>query len=356
MIRKTRVDDGGLQERWSAPLSAFCRLPLEVPDLQRPIDDDRVAAILDFQKKRVDEQGDALFVGDIATLAEDAQGRLWLVDGQHRLAAARQLVVCAPQTGGHRVTALVVRIGPTLPLADLFRLINHAVPVPAWIVDGTLTALQRSVLGDAERALKRRYGPFWSGALAPRRPNVSLAALMGALAAFSARFPGGAGDLVVLVENANERLRAENASSQATALALEKSGRTGAPALFLSNDPMFEWLHAARPVDPPPRAVKATLPRRRGLSKAARLAVWNRFFGERSGVGQCQCCRREVTQQTFECGHIVAAAAGGDDDPVNLRPVCGPCNKSMGAVHMDEFALGVATAQKLQSFCISVDD
>jgi hypothetical protein len=50
--------------------------------------------------------------------------------------------------------------------------------------------------------------------------------------------------------------------------------------------------------------------------------VWNRDFGERQGVGACACCRGEVTQQSFQCGHVVAVAQGGTDALTNLRPVC----------------------------------
>lgn len=77
--------------------------------------------------------------------------------------------------------------------------------------------------------------------------------------------------------------------------------------------------------------------RRVALPLAVRRAVWNQHFGERCGVAQCCCCRAEITQQQFECGHVQAVASGGEDTLDNLRPVCSSCNKSMGTANMDAF-------------------
>ena len=73
------------------------------------------------------------------------------------------------------------------------------------------------------------------------------------------------------------------------------------------------------------------------LPKAIRYALWNSVFGERVGSGPCSCCEREITQQTFEAGHVVAQSRGGSDSISNLRPICGPCNRSMGSTNMDEY-------------------
>ena len=77
--------------------------------------------------------------------------------------------------------------------------------------------------------------------------------------------------------------------------------------------------------------------KRTPLNKALRYSVWNSTFGERIAFGPCCCCRREVTQQTFEVGHVVAVAKGGQDAFDNLRVVCRTCNASMGSTNMDDW-------------------
>lgn len=79
--------------------------------------------------------------------------------------------------------------------------------------------------------------------------------------------------------------------------------------------------------------------RRRALTHAARMAVWNRWQegGMFAGSGPCHACDREITQQEFECGHVVAAVKGGTNLLDNLRPLCRACNRSMGTMTLAEF-------------------
>jgi len=55
---------------------------------------------------------------------------------------------------------------------------------------------------------------------------------------------------------------------------------------------------------------------------------------------KCYCCKIEdISLANFECGHIIAVKDGGENNIDNLRPICGNCNKSMGAKNMYEFML-----------------
>ena len=82
---------------------------------------------------------------------------------------------------------------------------------------------------------------------------------------------------------------------------------------------------------------KKKRPPRRSMNRALMMAVWNFYFGKRNGVGNCFCCKDEVTQQDFEAGHIKSVANGGDDDVSNLQVVCRSCNLSMGKMDMMDF-------------------
>jgi hypothetical protein len=68
--------------------------------------------------------------------------------------------------------------------------------------------------------------------------------------------------------------------------------------------------------------------------------VWNNAYGEDAAKGICYGgCGKLIHWQGFEAGHIVAHSKGGLRVPENLRPVCGPCNKSMGNKDMVRFLL-----------------
>ena len=75
---------------------------------------------------------------------------------------------------------------------------------------------------------------------------------------------------------------------------------------------------------------------RTNVPKKTRLAVWARDCGNTS-VGKCFCCAEEVTEKSWECGHIKADACGGLPVLENLRVTCRECNRSMGTEHMDAF-------------------
>lgn len=79
---------------------------------------------------------------------------------------------------------------------------------------------------------------------------------------------------------------------------------------------------------------------KRPISKALKIACWNRFIGEEVGKAKCVCCNlHSITQHHFHCGHVLAEAQGGKVLLENLRPICAICNHSMGTMNMRQFAL-----------------
>ncbi len=54
-------------------------------------------------------------------------------------------------------------------------------------------------------------------------------------------------------------------------------------------------------------------------------------------TGCCFCCSGQVTQHTFECGHVLPRSKGGSDMMDNLRVLCRACNRSMGSRDLLEF-------------------
>lgn len=82
---------------------------------------------------------------------------------------------------------------------------------------------------------------------------------------------------------------------------------------------------------------KAGKYKRKSIPKAVKDKVWDTYVGIKRGVGPCYCCSGVIDSKNFDCGHIVAAANGGENIVENLRPLCSTCNKSMGKQNMEEF-------------------
>jgi len=79
-------------------------------------------------------------------------------------------------------------------------------------------------------------------------------------------------------------------------------------------------------------------PTRKKIPKAVREQVWDKYIGATKRVGKCYCCKwRPITDSDFEVGHNKAVAKGGKDNISNLRPICRPCNSSMGTMSIEQY-------------------
>jgi 5-methylcytosine-specific restriction endonuclease McrA len=83
---------------------------------------------------------------------------------------------------------------------------------------------------------------------------------------------------------------------------------------------------------------KEDKPKKKTIPKALKASVWITYIGKDIGATKCPCCNtHEITQLSFDCGHVIAEALGGKTTLENLRPICSKCNKSMRTTHMNEF-------------------
>lgn len=74
------------------------------------------------------------------------------------------------------------------------------------------------------------------------------------------------------------------------------------------------------------------------IPHALKMQVWDKWVGKNIGTIKCLCCDvNEISQMNFACGHIIAESKGGQLMTSNLKPICTPCNSSMGTHNMDEF-------------------
>ena len=78
--------------------------------------------------------------------------------------------------------------------------------------------------------------------------------------------------------------------------------------------------------------------KKKAISSTIKKLVWNVNIGEEIGKTKCVCCKStDITQMSFNCGHIVAEAKGGKTIVSNLKPICQNCNSSMGTTNMNDF-------------------
>lgn len=82
--------------------------------------------------------------------------------------------------------------------------------------------------------------------------------------------------------------------------------------------------------------IKENKYKKKQIPKIVRDDVWKKYCGKKYS-GDCFCCGKEIEHDYYECGHVISERNGGETTIENLRPLCSPCNKSIGKKNMEEF-------------------
>lgn len=86
--------------------------------------------------------------------------------------------------------------------------------------------------------------------------------------------------------------------------------------------------------------VKEDKPKKKAIPSTIKKLVWNTNIGEDIGKAKCVCCKStDITQISFNCGHVISEHNGGETKVSNLKPICQNCNSSMGTKNMNDFML-----------------
>lgn len=85
----------------------------------------------------------------------------------------------------------------------------------------------------------------------------------------------------------------------------------------------------------PDDKILQTPKKKQSIPAELKRQVWNTYNGVEKGQAKCFTCGvNDVSQGTFEAGHVIPEFIGGTTSLENLRPICSGCNKSMATKHM----------------------
>jgi len=112
------------------------------------------------------------------------------------------------------------------------------------------------------------------------------------------------------------------------------------PEIFIKNNKNNKNTKNKRKIDKdtPELISKSPKNKKQAISATIKRLVWNKYIGEEIGKSKCTCCfTTDITQLSFNCGHIIAESNGGETTVSNLKPICQNCNSSMGTKNMNDF-------------------
>ena len=105
---------------------------------------------------------------------------------------------------------------------------------------------------------------------------------------------------------------------------------------------LLKNIPTATPTTATPTTIPTDKKKKKTIPSTIKKLVWNTNVGESIGKTKCTCCKStDITQMSFNCGHIIAEANGGKTIVSNLKPICQNCNSSMGTKNMNEFMLSL---------------
>ena len=300
---------------------------IEIPNIQRIRDNDKVNDIVAYQQAKLKQTGACNFIGciNIHHCAENQE--LYLVDGQHRFEAIKQL----SQTINLPVCIEIVKVNTVLELKENYNIINKNTPLPEFP-----EAIDKTIPERVANYYKQRYPDIWSKNMRARRPHIFFNYFQEALGVLVERMNiESVADLQAILDAHNVKLGAAT-YPDCSENQLDKCKEVGLYfGLYnhVSDEYRYGWVREILNVD------KAAKPKqKRRVPSQIRIDSWNRYIGAEKGEALCLCCKTtKIAQLTFHAGHVVSEANGGPPTVENIRPICGGCNLSMGKRDMHEF-------------------
>lgn len=311
------------------------------PDIQRCIDEDHVCSIYDYQLSVYKLTGQYILAGCISIACvctgEPTAGTEYIIDGQHRLEAYRRLNRDFPE----RKLQISVDFYECREedVEVLYKNVNTHKQNSITKMDINPYKMCMMVLAYFKNAFPEYIGK----SDAPRRPNINPEKIIEYIQSHNVINRAGikSGDDFV------ERIKELNAfygklgAIQFAAWGVKTPDtvlckiREMSPNLYLGLYTNYEWLE--RIVDgaklPYDKIYHYSSTHRITITKALRNKVWN------SGLvdGNCYCCEDNITNTTFECGHIIPITLGGPTTFENLKPICHTCNSDMGTRNLEDY-------------------
>ena len=321
----------------------------EIPEIQRPQNNDAVAAIYAFEHAYYRQYSTYCVPGTVSIAVNESSGRQYLVDGQHRMAAYKELSAAYPERTfdiyvDYYYYANAEADADNRQLEQIYKRVNTCQinPITELSID------EYKILREVEAYMLQHFAKYIKLSRTPHRPNVNISVFIDKLreSKIIKRLNICRGQqLIALIVEINRFYASVPDDTFHTWHVRDAGGiadklRRESNQLYLGLYTNYEWI--GRIIDAKTTGCEYTQLRhytnnyRAKIPRHTRDIIWQRENGDNT-AGQCYCCRQPVRITDFECGHIVAATLGGSCLPENLQPICRPCNRDMGTMNLDEY-------------------
>jgi len=346
------------QSKKCLSLEKIVHMNLNIPHVQRNLDQERIQDIIEFQCQHFARHKTLCFLGDIFVYTisrdvcdiEDGE-KCMIIDGMHRYFAMKSPRVYELMPT-YQVSINIIHGTSGLNLEEAFLLINKARPVPQYVIETSLEMSKRFLLEDIKKRLSKDFRHFLSKSNNPRAPNFNTDIFADFLIRSHALTKLSTSDaLYGYVKFANMKLSHSPTCTPKLRTNIktkcEKHGIAYGP--YFSCDVHYEWLENTTWIHEYISEKEHTCSKsgqksmdqqacKWRMSQVERHKLWSGHYGK-SMEAVCKICEMNmISVSQFDAGHVLSRKDGGSNMLENLVPICRACNLAMGAEHMLDFA------------------
>jgi hypothetical protein len=315
------------------------------PSVQRDLDPHRIGPIKDYIKSKLNE-GKTVILG--ALILAEYNGIIYLIDGQHRHKAIKELYeeskisVC--------ICAVKYKLSDKSDLIDMFKTVNNGVPVPQFLLhdpesEGTEKLKRIMQILNIRKGFDSKF---------KNRPNVNINDFMEELHKFK---------LIQLCVSVNDVLKSityiediiknwikdskyvkrNHISDTMLRKCVEWDNYLGLDKnyVYMNDEGVLHsvenMLQSQKSTNEEIKDIHEGNERNRHKwTTIERQQIWHTYIGAERGKIKCPLCRiNHIEPLNYVVGHVVSLYNNGKDDISNVRPICNVCNNSMGSKNMD---------------------
>lgn len=322
-------------------------------DIQRHLDPEHLHELVHYQQTCLQTYHQCSF--PTALVVAEFEGRVALVDGQHRVETMRHLYRTGSLTDAQwaalRMVVTVVHLNAPGEYDDVFVAVNKNKPVQLYSnVDAW-----KSVLKGVEQHFRVHYGAYIRETSDhPRVPHINVRNLLRYLdqGDYVRKLGLSCEAFITELESLNtcyrlhwRQLIPKKYITEIAAWAPKCIAKQPERPLMLGLYQSFEWvdrilLKVTYPETYPSYETMTHVKRnpRIRIPKATKQLVWKKRNPAEVGLeGKCYVCDRPLNYDDMQCGHVVSVFAGGATVLSNLEPICGCCNRDMGIEELEGY-------------------
>jgi 5-methylcytosine-specific restriction endonuclease McrA len=320
---------------------------INIPDIQRELDNEHALELKENQMKRFNEMGSFDFGILDVCIYDDT---LYLINGQHRYKVLQDLMTeNLEHYSSIPIYILVRTVKSKLELDQLWSAVNNSKPM----------ALCKNVENQAfcsrlRKYLQLNYSKYLVRSARPSRPHINLDLLQEKImeCKFFEDFPNLSDiDLIREIETLNRFYMMTSYVTwkswnikQFDRLIGKCNDKLTSGAIkpfYIGIYNNFEWLnrimYKLKNKTEYGDVMHYCGTNRVKINKKRRREVWEKRNGSSSTQGACFVCQQHISIHDFECGHVNSVFYGGGIELSNLEPICRECNNAMSADNLEDY-------------------